>query len=141
MGDSQDAPSAGAGKQSEMKAVCELLIARTGADLSMAPQARVPVESPGRNEVQRHVSPLARMWLRHVGAFFLVPCIRWTTCWKMHYWMLKTSARSFSSYLPRYRIIHALRHSTLYECRTLSYIGSERMCRARVRTLGSADCG
>jgi hypothetical protein len=43
MGDSQDAPRVGAGTQTERKAM--------SADLSMAPRARVPVESPDRNEV------------------------------------------------------------------------------------------
>ena len=45
MEDSQDAQSVGAGKtEPEMKAICEQLIVRMGADPSMAPRGRVPVE-------------------------------------------------------------------------------------------------
>jgi hypothetical protein len=44
MGDGQDVPSVGAGTEPEMKAICEQLIVRMGADPSMAPRGRVPVE-------------------------------------------------------------------------------------------------
>jgi hypothetical protein len=45
MGHRKDAPSVGAGTtEPEMQAICEQLIVRMGADPSMAPRGRVPVE-------------------------------------------------------------------------------------------------
>ena len=57
MGDGQDVPSVGAGTEPEMKAICEQLIVRMGADPSMAPRGRVPVE------------------FHQVGTQLLMPCL------------------------------------------------------------------
>jgi hypothetical protein len=56
----------------------------------------------------------------------------------MHYWMLKISARSFSSYLPRYRIIHTLNVEAFHTVRMQDSMMHWSACAGLVGTLGSA---